>query len=270
MNKPFLRWAGGKAKQLDQILPHLPAGKRLVEPFVGAGSVFMNAGFDKVLVGDVNKHLIVLYRELSKPGADVARIKELHDYVDSEARYLELREKFNSRAFSPESMAAFFLVLNTTCFNGLSRFNRKGDFNVPWCKNPNRAFPLKEVETFWNFAQSIQLDCICGDFSRVFQLVSAGDVVFCDPPYQPMPDKYGFTNYSGNTFTMDHQKKLVDCCLQARKRNVPVVITNSSAPAIVKLYTDNEFEIHPLIAPRNISAKASTRGNVNDIIAVLK
>ena len=267
MYKPFLRWAGGKSNQLDQILPFLPQGKRLVEPFVGAGSIFLNADFDTFLINDFNKHLIVLYRELSKPDFDMQRLKELHQYVDSDERFRELKLKFNHGNFTQESLAMFFLVLNRTCFNGLTRFNKKGEFNVPWCQRPTPYFPEQEILDFRS--KVMALHTMCGSFEKVFPLLRTGDVVFCDPPYQPMPDKHGFTNYTGVTFGMEHQRKLVECAKVAQKRGVPVVITNSSAPKIVQLYTEAGFKLHPLKAPRTISANAGSRGDVEDVIAIL-
>jgi len=269
MITPFLRWAGGKRSQLDQILPLLPKGKRLVETFVGAGSIFMNAGYTDVLVNDLNPDLIGIYQNLvGQKGWDlILAAKDLQKWVNSEQRYLELRSQFNSGKYNSFSKAVFFLVLNRTCFNGLSRYSKNG-FNVPWGQKEIPYFPEEELGTYLQL--NICTSTLSADFKSVFKLVRKDDTVFCDPPYEPLPGKKGFTTYTGSTFTMDHQRSLVECCLDAQKRGAKVMITNSSAPALIDLYKASGFEIHPLIARRNIAANADTRHDANDIMAILR
>ncbi|EKF5908336.1 DNA adenine methylase, partial [Salmonella enterica subsp. enterica serovar Johannesburg] len=97
-----------------------------------------------------------------------------------------------------------------------------------------------------------------------------GDVIFCDPPYEPLPDTEGFTSYSGNSFRFDEQKRLVSLLVEAHQRGAKVVITNSGAPNIRELYEGNGFKVHHMAARRSVSCKASTRVVANDIIAIMK
>lgn len=266
--KSWLKWPGGKFTQLAQILPVLPKADRLIEPFVGGGSVFMNAGFKEVLINDVNPDLTNLYNVLKHNGHKLINDAEvLCKAITSQKMYNELRDRFNTREFSAYSMAVFFLVLNRTCFNGMCRYDQNQYFNVPWGKKPEVYFPRAELESFLD--SGFNLNIFSADFASVMMLARAGDVIFCDPPYEPMPGKDGFTTYSGKKFTFKDQERLVEAALKVKPRGVTTVITNSSAPSLIKLYEDNGFQIQPLIARRSVAAKAESRGNVEDIIAIL-
>lgn len=267
--KPFLKWAGGKHSQLPVILHHLPKGKRLIEPFVGAGSVFMNAGFEENLINDVNPDLINLYNVLNHQGHRlIDEAEQLCKWVDCEENYYRVQDRLNSEGYTAYSEAAFFLVINRTCFNGLCRYNNDRLFNVPWGKKTQPYFPRAELEEYVN--AGLRPKTFCVDFATHMALAQEGDVIFCDPPYEPMPGKKGFTTYSGKTFGFGDQKRLVTMALEARKKGVPTVITNSSAPRIIDLYESSGFTITELPARRAISAKSDSRETVNDIIAVLK
>ncbi|XAG95378.1 DNA methyltransferase [Erwinia phage MIF8] len=266
--KSFLTWPGGKFTQLAQILPVLPKAERLIEPFVGGGSVFLNAGIQSVMINDVNPDLTNLYNVIKHHGTKFIDDAEmLCKAITSKTMYDSLRERFNTREYSNYSMAVFFLVLNRTCFNGMCRYIQSREFNVPWGKDPEVYFPRAELESF--MASVHKLEIFSTDFASVMMLARAGDVVFCDPPYEPMPGKEGFTTYSGKKFTFADQVRLVEAAVKIKPRGVSTVITNSSAPSIIKLYEDNGFKIQPLIARRSVAAKAESRGNVEDIIAIL-
>ncbi len=267
--KPFLRWAGGKYEQLAQILPYIPAGNRLIEPFVGAGSVFMNAGFKENLINDLNPDLTNLYNVIKHHGHHfIDEAERLHNYVDCQERYYKVLDRLNTREYTPYSMAAFFLVLNRTGFNGLCRYNQNREFNIPWGKTANPYFPRKELEEYVDAGFNPQL--FTTDFATVMNLARTGDVVFCDPPYHPMPGKDGFTTYSGKKFDLNDQTRLMDTAVALHKRGVSTVITNSGSPIITAMYLKAGFDVYPLKARRSISAKGESRGQVEDIIAVLK
>lgn len=267
--KPFLRWAGGKHSQLTTILHYLPKGKRLLEPFVGAGSVFMNAGFSKNLINDLNPDLINVYNIMAHQGNRlIDEAGKLCAWVDSRENYYRVQDRLNSYDYSAYSKAAFFLVLNRHSFNGLCRYNQEKLFNVPWGKNPKPYFPAAEMQEYVD--ANLKPDLFCVDFGTFMDMAIEGDVIFCDPPYEPMPGKKGFTTYSGDTFSFGDQKRLVAKALQARDKGMPTVITNSSAPKILELYQQSGFEIHPLTARRSISASGDQREEVEDIIAILK
>ncbi|HHA1396868.1 TPA: Dam family site-specific DNA-(adenine-N6)-methyltransferase [Enterobacter hormaechei subsp. xiangfangensis] len=267
-NRPFLKWAGGKYRVLDVIASWLPKGNRLIEPFVGAGSVFMNIPFNEYLLADINPDLINLYRQLeARPKTVITVARELVDRCKSNGAYEAIRDEFNNREASEERHAALFLALLRTCFNGLCRYNKKERFNVGWCKKEKPYFPELELERFTQSHQ--RREFFCGSFHETIAQAGHGDVVFCDPPYEPLPDTEGFTAYANGAFTFDHQTELVEACVAAFKRGARVVITNSGAPNIKALYLKHGFAIHHFTARRAISCNADTRGDVKDIIAIL-
>ena len=165
--------------------------------------------------------------------------------------------------------AAAFIYLNRHGFNGLTRYNQKGEFNVGYGKYDAPYFPLDELEHFIGRTEGVSF--MCGDYSSVVDLAGAGDVVFCDPPYEPLPGKDGFTRYSsGFEFTLEDQHRLVDCCLKAHQRGAKIVITNSGAESVRALYEAAGFDIHTVQVQRSMSSCAGKKQKTNDVIAVLE
>lgn len=267
--RSFLKWAGGKYSVLDEVLAMLPAGDRLIEPFVGSGTVFINAGFKRNLLGDVNPDLINLFNQLQgNPDAVIKTAYQLERGCISGKAHDAIRTEFNGREAHAVRHAALFLALMRTSFNGLCRYNQKGLFNVGWNKKGEaNYFPMDELAHFTGMQK--EMTFMCAGFEDVIAQAGEGDVVFCDPPYEPLPDEAGFTAYSGTSFTFADQVRLVECLVAARDRGAKVVITNSSAPAILYLYISNGFRITPLATRRSVSCKSETRKTVNDIIAAL-
>lgn len=266
--RPFLKWAGGKYGVLDAISFHMPHGKRLIEPFVGAGSVFLNFRFDSYLLADINHDLINLYRQMQMfPDALISTAKTLVADCNHGGAYEDIRHEFNERQANATRHAALFLALNRTCFNGLCRYNNNGVFNVGWNKKPDSMFPLPEL-LFWN-GNTTRHTFNCAHFTETIAQAGDGDVIFADPPYEPLPDTNGFVKYGKDGFTFDDQIMLADALVAAIERGARVVITNSRAPKIIDLYVSRGFSVNRLEARRSISCVATTRGNVFDIIATL-
>lgn len=267
--RSFLKWAGGKYSVLDEVLAMLPAGDRLIEPFVGSGTVFINAGFKRNLLGDVNPDLINLFNQLQgNPDAVIKTAYQLERGCISGKAHDAIRTEFNGREAHAVRHAALFLALMRTSYNGLCRYNQKGLFNVGWNKKGEaNYFPMDELAHFTGMQK--EMTFMCAGFEDVIAQAGEGDVVFCDPPYEPLPDEAGFTAYSGTSFTFADQVRLVESLVVARDRGAKVVITNSSAPAILHLYISNGFRIAPLATRRSVSCKSETRKTVNDIIAAL-
>lgn len=267
--RSFLKWAGGKHSVLDEVRAMLPTGDRLIEPFVGSGTVFINAGFKRNLLGDVNPDLINLFNQLQgNPDAVIKTAYQLERGCISGKAHDAIRTEFNGRKAHAVRHAALFLALMRTSYNGLCRYNQKGLFNVGWNKKGEaNYFPMNELAHFTGMQK--EMTFMCAGFEDVIAQAGEGDVVFCDPPYEPLPDEAGFTAYSGTSFRFADQVRLVECLIAARNRGAKVVITNSSAPAILHLYISNGFRIAPLATRRSVSCKSETRKTVNDIIAAL-
>ncbi|EIG8634468.1 Dam family site-specific DNA-(adenine-N6)-methyltransferase [Escherichia coli] len=266
--RSIFKWAGGKFGVLEQIFRYLPEGKRLIEPFVGGGAVFMNAGYQENLLNDVNADLINFYKTLQREAHSLITLAHrfFQDYNTQEG-YLAVRNAFNKQVYDDLHRAAAFLFLNRHCFNGLTRYNQAGEFNVGYGKYKTPYFPLQEMEAF--LGAEGRSEFVCGDFAAVIEAAGEGDVIFCDPPYEPLPNTEGFTNYSGHDFKFEEQKRLVSLLTDAHRRGAKVLITNSGALNIRELYHDSGFRVEPLFARRSVSCKGDTRGVAHDVLGIL-
>ncbi|MCA1256268.1 DNA adenine methylase [Enterobacter kobei] len=267
--RPFLKWAGGKYALLPELDRLIPAGKRLVELFVGGGSVFLNSEkHESFLLADVNADLINLYQMLEVDHIRVCSLaKILFERANSEVAYKELRDDFNNQRMGAPERAAAFLFLNRHCFNGLIRYNLDGFFNVGFGKYKAPYFPEEEIRAFKRKAHA----CVFmnAGFRRTLALAGDGDVVYCDPPYEPLPGTAGFTNYAAGGFSWDNQIELAESCMAAHQRGAKVVISNSTAPRVLELYEQHGFTLHSVSARRAISSKGSTRETASDVVATL-
>ncbi|RTP93919.1 Dam family site-specific DNA-(adenine-N6)-methyltransferase [Enterobacter asburiae] len=267
--RPFLKWAGGKYSLLPDLDRLIPAGKRLVEPFVGGGSVFLNSEkHESFLLADVNADLINLYQMLEVDHIRVCSLaRMLFERANSEVAYKELRDEFNNQRMGAPERAAAFLFLNRHCFNGLIRYNRDGFFNVGWGKYEAPYFPEIEIKAFKQ--KSHKCVFLNAGYRRTLALAGEGDVVYCDPPYEPLPGTAGFTNYAAGGFSWTDQISLAESCVAAHQRGAKVLISNSTAPRVIELYEQHGFTLHHVDARRAISSKGSTRETAKDIVATL-
>lgn len=265
--RPFLKWAGGKFRVLDRILPVLPHGARLIEPFAGSGAVSLNAGFASALVADFNGDLINLYRSIQADAARfVAEAGVLFDGSNNNRESFDrLRAEFNDSddAFR---RSVIFVYLNRHGFNGLCRYNAKGKFNVPFGRYTNPGFPWREIEAFGRASQAMEFAHI--DFLSSMSAARAGDVIYCDPPYVPLSVTSNFTSYAPGAFGFPQQKALAEKARECAQRGVQVVISNHDTAESRALYQG--AEIHAFEVQRFISSKASTRGNAPELLAIFR
>lgn len=224
--RPFLKWAGGKYSLLPELDRLIPAGKRLIEPFVGGGSVFLNSDkHERFLLADINADLINLYQMLAVvPDSVIAEAMKAFRHLNDVENYTVIREAFNAQKLNATERAAAFLYLNRHCFNGLMRYNLDGFFNVGWGKYKAPYFPEKELMAFRKKSSA----CVFmnAGFERTLRLAGDGDVVYCDPPYEPMPGTAGFTSYASGGFSWDSQVALAESCVAAHQRGAKVFISN--------------------------------------------
>lgn len=267
--RPFLKWAGGKYSLLPELDRLIPAGKRLIEPFVGGGSVFLNSDkHERFLLADVNADLINLYQMLAVvPDSVIYEAMKAFRHLNDAENYTVIREAFNAQRLDTVERAAAFLYLNRHCFNGLIRYNLDGFFNVGFGKYKAPYFPEEEIKAFKRKAHS----CVFmnAGFRRTLALAGDGDVIYCDPPYEPLPGTAGFTNYAAGGFSWDSQVELAESCVAAHLRGAKVVISNSTAPRVIELYEQHGFTLHRVSARRAISSKGSTRETASDVVATL-
>lgn len=267
--RPFLKWAGGKYSLLPELDRLIPVGKRLIEPFVGGGSVFLNSDkHERFLLADVNADLINLYQMLAVvPDSVIYEAMKAFRHLNDAENYTVIREAFNAQRLDAVERAAAFLYLNRHCFNGLIRYNLDGFFNVGFGKYKAPYFPEEEIKAFKRKAHL----CVFmnAGFRRTLALAGDGDVIYCDPPYEPLPGTAGFTNYAAGGFSWDSQVELAESCVAAHQRGAKVLISNSTAPRVIELYEQHGFTLHRVDARRAISSKGSTRETAKDIVATL-
>ena len=262
--RPFLKWAGGKYRLLDKLEPHLK-GRKLIEPFVGSGAVFLNLGFERYLLGDINPDLINLYQCLKKERGKFIRYARsfFTPEANTKEHYLEVRHKFNNGVVG-RRRAAMFVYLNRHGFNGLCRYNKSGGFNVPFGRYAKPYFPEKEMLHFIKMAKHATF--VCDDFAALMNRSRRGDVVYCDPPYVPLSPTASFTSYAAQGFSYDQQIELAYRAEHLANRGVKVIISNHDNAITRKIYENAVIESFPV--RRFISCDGNSRGNAKELLAV--
>lgn len=290
--RPFLKWAGGKR----QLLPRLrrfypPHFRHYWEPFLGSGAVFfdlrglgLTAGRAVTLM-DRNPDLIACYKavrnEVETVIQELERLADDHNGLGSANYYAVRDQRFNpqrreliarSRDVAyPPSLAAMFIYLNRTGYNGLFRLNASGDFNVPAGRylKPRICDPanLRLVST------SLKDACLeCAAFERVLETAEPEDFLYFDPPYAPLSRTANFTSYTAGGFSLEEQKQLRQTMVALARRGCHVVLSNSTAREITELYADDPevagagIRCHEVPARRSINSNPGRRGSITEYI----
>lgn len=258
--KSPVKWVGSKSRLLPQLLPHLPEGKRLVEPFAGSCSVMLNTEYDEYLIGDVNPDLIALYKAIAANPYDVIdRARLLFESYNHAVGYYDNRDSFNHND-DPTWRPALFLYLNRHCFNGLCRYNKAGGFNVPYGKYKQPYFPEAEILAFAEKAKRATF--LCAGYAETLDLVRGGDVVYCDPPY--LTESQNFTQYHASGFDAVDHGRLTRKLRKLAGKGVSVVVSNSDEPAVRYLYAG--FDVVRINAPRSVGAAAASQKVAAELI----
>lgn len=266
-NRAFLKWAGGKYPLLDDIKRHLPQGECLIEPFVGAGSVFLNTDFSRYILADINSDLISLYN-IVKMRTDeyVQASRELFMPETNQAEvYYHFREEFNASQ-DPFRRAVLFLYLNRFGYNGLCRYNLRGEFNVPFGRYKKPYFPEAELYHFAEKAQNAAFHCL--SYEECMDRADSNSVVYCDPPYAPLSATANFTAYHTNSFSPKEQAHLAEMAEKLVSKQIPVLISNHDTPDTREWYrAAKHFQVK---VRRSISSNGGTRKKVNELLALYK
>lgn len=266
--KPFLKWAGGKRKLVPKLLEYVPADmKRYVEPFVGGGALFFALRADgyagPALLCDVNSDLMNAYRVVrDDPEGLIAALRE---YADTKEQFLAARAA-HPAFLSRVDAAARFIFLNKTCFNGLHRVNKRGQFNVPY-DGSGTARTICDEPTIMAASKALQNTDL---LTQVFHEVVAGrdDFIYCDPPYIPASDSADFTAYSAGWFDDIDQQHLAVLARRWSDAGATVVISNADVPRARELYSG--MRIESVQMKRSINSKAGKRGAVGEIVAYVE
>lgn len=264
--RAFLKWAGGKFGLVEEIQRHLPVARELVEPFVGAGSIFLNSDFEHYLLADINPDLINLYNLLKTEPENYIREARRWFVPENNRKeaYLDVRKQFNDcDDVMYRSLA--FLYMNRFGFNGLCRYNKKGGFNVPFGSYKKPYFPEAELEFFAEKAQRATF--ICAGYHQTFNQATKESVIYCDPPYAPLSTTANFTSYSGGGFTLDDQAALADLAEKtAQERGISVLISNHDTILTRRLY--HGAQLNAVKVKRTISRNGAGRNKVDELLAL--
>ncbi len=270
--KPFVKWAGGKGRLVPQLKQLLPEKFGVYyEPFVGGGALFFGlADLHRAYLNDINEVLISAYRELqSNVDGIVAALQKLEtQYLvlgdeERQAFYYDRRTEYNAEQLGLRK-TILLLFLNRTCFNGLYRENSKGEFNVPFGRYKNPS--ICNEPNLRAIADRLQYAVItAASYKDAVASAKKGDFIYLDPPYQPL-SQTSFTAYHQDGFTAADQAELRDLFVELDKRGCFVMLSNSSAELVHKLYSG--YRIETVLAARSINSKASARGKVKELVVM--
>jgi DNA adenine methylase len=211
-------------------------------------------------LSDLNRPLMDVYFAVREDAEEVIRFLKTHKH---NKRYFYALRAVQPETLSLPERAARIIYLNKTCYNGLYRENRQGQFNVPFgrykhpliCDEPN----LRAVS-----AALRQAELACASFASVLDAASAGDMVYFDPPYHPLSTTANFTFYDRSGFGEEEQRQLQAVFAELTRRNVRVMLSNSDTPLIRRLYAGNN--VARVQVGRAINSRADRRGKVAEVI----
>lgn len=288
--KPFLKWAGGKGQLLHEIEKYYPfVSKKITkyaEPFVGGGAVLFDVlskfDLEEIYISDINKELINSYTiirdNINSLIKTLSKIQSEYLPMDTDNRkvyYMEKRKKFNElkiNGVESENVekAALMIFLNRTCFNGLFRVNRKGEFNVPMgaYKNPI----ICDEDNLRAISEKLQkVKIVCGDYKESAKFIDKKTFVYFDPPYRPLSDTASFTAYTENLFNDKEQIELANFVNELNKKGAKIVVSNSDPKNTDE--NDNFFDdiymshkIKRVEATRMINCNRDARGKIKELL----
>ncbi len=294
--KPFLKWAGGKSQLLNAFKELYPTEffdgriEYYFEPFIGSGAVFFDIirsfHIKKAYLYDINEELILTYKVIQKDVHGLIKFLDRYsqnylklDRKDRIDIYYEIRNNYNSQRFNIDyssysenwiPRAAQMIFLNKTCFNGLFRFNSKGEFNTSAGDYINPQ--ILNSENLRNVSKALENTIIkCCDYSDFVKDLKRKSFVYFDPPYRPISKTANFTSYSKDSFGDDEQIKLSQLFKELDEQNFKLMLSNSDPKNIDaddNFFDDlyEGFNITRVPARRMINSKASLRGFINEIV----
>jgi DNA adenine methylase len=268
--RPFLKWAGGKSRLLGQFAGLYPcqfAGYH--EPFMGSAAVYfhlrgLRAPMRRVRLTDSNAELVNCYTAVRDVVESLIDSLAKHKRQHSPEHYYEVRAQ-SLAALDEVERAARLIYLNKTCYNGLYRVNRRGQFNVPMgsYKNP-RIFDPDELRRASQALQNAEIEV--APFEAVARRARKGDFVYFDPPYHPLSSTANFTGYTESAFGEQEQRELAHAFRALDRKGCKVMLSNSWTPFIRNLYKG--FRLVEVKAARAINSKAEKRGQVSELVVL--
>lgn len=262
--KPILKWAGGKTQMLGELMPRVPKTYgRYIEPFFGGGALFFSLKPENAIIADSNPELINMYLQVAHHVDDV--IECLQKYENTSEMFYEVRS-LDWHTLPKAEAAARTIYLNKTCFNGLYRVNRSGQFNTPFGKYKNPK--ICDVEALRLASEALcKANILCGDYILVLEhYAQPGDFVFLDPPYLPISENSDFKRYTKEQFYEDDHVELAKMIGTLHERGCYVILTNSNHPLVHQLY--EQYKIEVIQTKRHISCHGDTRKGEDVIVTI--
>tara|TARA_Y100000588_G_scaffold196075_1_gene210197 strand:- start:209 stop:1063 length:855 start_codon:yes stop_codon:yes gene_type:complete len=270
--KPFVKWVGGKRQLMKELENNFP--KRFStyhEPFLGGGAVMFNLLSKETKlscnVSDFNSDLILAYVTIRDKLGKLIESLENHSknyHKDSAEYYYHVRAQEPKQQIEKVSRLLF---LNKTCFNGLYRVNKKGQFNVPLGRYTNPNIVNKEnLITVSKILQSKKIKISCRGFEAVVNYTKKGDLVYFDPPYQPISSTANFTSYTHRDFTEDDLGRLADVAEQLNSKGCHVLLSNSNSKTVKGYFSKKHWKILSINANRAINSNAQKRTGHKEIV----
>lgn len=263
---PFLKWAGGKGQMVSALARYAPLRfDRYLEPFLGGGALFFHLSPPTSLLNDLNGELIHAYRMVQQHVEQL--ISLLHTYPYSEEFYYQMRAQ-DTATLDPVARAARLIYLNRTCFNGLYRVNKQGQFNVPFGAYSNPVIcDESRLRAASRALEGVML--FCEDYKPFLEREAhAGDFIYLDPPYQPVSKYSDFKRYTSSQFYENDQIELAALVRVLANQGCHVLASNSDTPLVRQLYQG--FEIVDVRARRNINKNGHGRGAVGEVLIICR
>lgn len=258
--EPFLKWAGGKrwfVRRYGHLLK-VESG-RYIEPFFGGGAAFFSLKPARALLNDANVDLIGTYRGIRNRRLQV--LAHLEEYAKLHSKEFFYRTR-DDPPCGAAARAAWFIYLNRTCWNGLFRVNRRGQFNVPL---GTKDWVLRDGEDFLSHARLLRgADLVAGDFEGVISEAKKGDFLFVDPPYTTKHNNNGFVKYNEQVFSWSDQERLSLSLEKASKRGVRFSLLNAAHGSIRELY--DGFDVIELSRSQVISGEIKGRTAYSELL----
>jgi DNA adenine methylase len=259
--RPFIKWVGGKRQLLPAIIKHVPKEfGTFHEPFLGGGAVFFALRPKRAVLSDSNVRLIRTYKGIRDDVEGV--IKLLRSCRYERAFFARTRAK-KIDVCSDVEVAAWFIYLNRTGFNGLYRVNRLNQFNVPFGRYVKPT--ICDADNLRACAKLLSnAELRVEGFETVAKRVRPKDFVYFDPPYVPLSPTSSFTSYTTHGFDMKSQEQLCKVAAKLKRRGVHVLLSNSASPIVRKLYAD--FEMEEVDATRMVNSRGTGRGKIAELL----
>ncbi len=260
-----MKWAGGKRQLIPILNQNLPESfGTYYEPFLGGGALLFHMlterNGQKCSISDLNSDLVLAYTTIrNRIDTLISSLKnhEKNYHKDSKSYYYSVRE---SNPRSEIEKTSRLLFLNRTCFNGLYRVNSKGKFNVPLGKYTNPNIVNEEnLRSVSNILQASRVSIKCRDFEAVLRDAKKGDLVYFDPPYQPVSETANFTSYTNRNFSHDDLSRLADLCINLDAKGCKILLSNSDSKEVSDMFSKKPWKVNRIQANRSINSNSKKR-----------